>query len=171
MAEIRDATVEDAEPMADVNAAGWRDGYRGIVPQHYLDDLPVSRWLREMKNGLANPRGDAFTRIAEIDGRFVGYCFVAAPGREVPEDSKEAELVAIYVYSQYWGQGAGRALLEAALAETARLGYEEIILWTFARNERALRLYRRTGFVLDGATRPFVPVGTDTVRLRRGLQT
>ena len=155
--------------MAAVNAAGWREGYRGIVPEYYLEDLPVSRWLREMKNGLANPRGDAFTRIAEVDGGFAGYCFVAAPGREVADDSNEAELVAIYVYSRHWGQGVGRALLEAALAETTRLGYEEIVLWTFARNERALRLYRAAGFEPDGATRPFVPVGTETVRLRRTL--
>ena len=169
MIEVREATVDDAEAMAAVNAAGWREGYRGIVPEYYLDDLPISRWLREMKLGLANPRGDAFTRIAEIDGRFAGYCFVAAPGREVPDDSKEAELVAIYVYSEHWGQGVGRALLETALAETTRLGYDEIVLWTFERNDRALRLYHAAGFAPDGATRPFVPVGTDTVRLRRTL--
>jgi GNAT superfamily N-acetyltransferase len=166
---VREARVDDAEAMADVNAAGWRVGYREIVPQHYLDDLPVKRWLREMRAGLAEPRGDSFTRIAELDGSFAGYCFVAAPGRGEPDDSKVAELVALYVYPESWGRGAGRALLDAALAEAGKLGYAEIILWTWARNERALRIYRAAGFAADGASRPFVPLGTETVRLRRAL--
>ena len=32
-----------------------------------------------------------------MDGDVAGYCFVAAPGREEPDESKVAELVAIYV--------------------------------------------------------------------------
>ena len=32
--------------------------------------------------GLRRPVEDAFTYVAEIDGGFAGYCFVAAPSRE-----------------------------------------------------------------------------------------
>ncbi len=49
---------------------------------------------------------DSFTRIAEIDGAPVGYCFVAAPGREEPKGSRIAELVAIYVDPQPLGPAA-----------------------------------------------------------------
>lgn len=170
MIEVREATVDDADAMADVNAAGWRDGFREIVPEWYLEKLPIERWRREMSAGLASPRGDAFTRIGEVDGDFAGYCFVAAPGREVPDDSMEAELVAVYVYESYWGKGVGRALVEEALGQAAKLGYEEIVLWTFSRNERALGLYGKLGFELDGGSRPFVPVGAETVRLRKRLE-
>lgn len=170
MIEIRAAVPADAEAMAAVNAAGWREGYRGIVPGHYLERLPVSRWLREMRDGLREPRGDSFTRIAEIDRTFAGYCFVAAPGREEPDGSATAELVALYVDPGCWGRGAGRSLLERSVADAAASGYEELILWTFADNERACRLYRSAGFAADGASRPFEPLGIRTLRMRRLLR-
>jgi len=165
---VREADVSDAAAMAEVNAAGWRAGFRGLVPPDYLERLPVAQWRREMSEGLRNPRGDSFTRIAELDGSFAGYCFVVAPGREQP-DSNRAELVALYVEPERWGRGVGRALLEAALEETAARGYETVELWTFEANERALRLYERAGFSRDGGRRPFAKTGTPTVRLSRPL--
>ena len=170
MIEVRAAVPADAEAMAAVNAAGWREGYRDIVPAHYLERLPVSRWLREMKAGLREPRGDSFTRIAEINGEFAGYCFVAAPGRQEPLGSPLAELVALYVDPSRWGRGAGRALLDRAIRDTTELGaYEEIELWTFTDNGRAQRVYRAAGFEADGATRTFEPLGIPTLRMRLAL--
>jgi GNAT superfamily N-acetyltransferase len=169
MIEIREAAVDDAEQMARVNAAGWREGYRGIVPDERLDHLPEADWRRQMQAGLREPRLDSFTRIAELDGEFAGYCFVAAPGREEPDDSKVTELVAMYVEPGLWRRGVGRALIEAAIGHAGSLGYESMELWTFERNQRALSFYRAFGFERDGAERPFVPIGTPTVRLRRPL--
>jgi len=166
---VREAHVSDAAAMAEVNAAGWRAGFRGLVPPDYLDRLPVAQWRREISEGLRNPRGDSFTRIAELDGSFAGYCFVAAPSREQPDGSTRAELVALYVDPERWGRGVGRDLLSAALEEAAARGYEAIELWTFEANERSLLLYKRAGFHLDGGRRPFPKTGTPTVRLSRPL--
>ena len=169
MIEVREARVDDAEAMAEVNAAGWRVGYRDLVPHDYLEHLPVARWRREMRAGLAGPRGDSFSRIAEEDGAFAGYCFVAAPGREQPEGSRVAELVALYVEPERWDRGVGRALGRAAIAGAAERGYAELELWTFEANQRALRLYQGLGFAPDGGRRPFPKTQTPTVRLRRPL--
>ena len=169
MIRIRDARIDDAAAMAEVNAAGWRVGYSGLVPREYLEHLPVAQWRREMTEGLREPRGDSFTRIAELDGEFAAYCFVAAPGRERAGDSRRAELVALYVDPDRWGRGVGGALVEVVLAETAARRYEAIELWTFEANERALRLYERHGFRRDGGRRPFAKTGTPTLRLTRSL--
>ncbi|MGH2922687.1 MAG: GNAT family N-acetyltransferase [Solirubrobacterales bacterium] len=169
MIRVRDGDVSDAGAMAAVNAAGWRAGYRGLVPDDYLERLPVAQWRREITAGLRSPRGDSFTRIAELDGGFAGYCFVAAPGREERDDSRVAELVALYVEPDRWGRGAGGALVEIAVAESEARGYERIELWTFEANERALRLYERHGFRRDGGRRRFPKTGTPTVRLSRPL--
>jgi GNAT superfamily N-acetyltransferase len=162
---VREADVSDAAAMAEVNASAWRAGFRGLVPSDYLDHLPVAQWRREMSEGLRGARGDSFTRIAELDGVFAGYCFVAAPGREQPDGSTRAELVALYVDPERWGRGVGGVLLEASVEEAAARGYREIELWTFEANERALRLYGRAGFRRDGGRRPFPKTGTPTVRL------
>jgi ribosomal protein S18 acetylase RimI-like enzyme len=167
--EVRVANVEDADAMAEVNAAGWREGYRGIVPDSRRDHLPVGRWRREMRAGLESPRGESFTRIAELDGEFAGYCFVAAPGREEPDDSPVCELAALYVDPGVWRRGVGTALVDSAVAEAAACGCEEMLLWTFEENTRALAFYRAAGFLEDGGQRPYVPIGAATVRLRRSL--
>lgn len=169
MVRVREAVVEDAGSMAKVNAAGWREGYRGIIPDEHLEHLPVASWRREITDGLREPRADSFSQVAELDGSFAGYCFVAAPGRDEPEGARVAELVAIYVDPLRWRRGVGRELVTAAIGEAAQRGYAELILWTFERNERALDFYRAVGFAPDGGERLFLPIGVPTVRLRRDL--
>ena len=169
MISVRSATVDDAEAMARVNAAGWRAGYRDIVPKSRLDHLPESRWRREMRDGLSDPQGDSFTLVAEFDGEFAGYCYVAAPAREGPEGSKTCELVALYVDPKLWRRGIGRVLVEAVIAEAARLGWREMVLWVFEPNQPAQDLYMDAGFAADGESRPFVPLGIPTIRMRRAL--
>ena len=169
MVEVREAVVEDAEAMANVNAAGWRAGYRGIVPDERLENLPVGRWRREMKAGLREPRVDSFTRIAELSEVVAGYCFVAAPARDEPDGSKLSELVAIYVRPQSWRRGVGRELITAVLARAGELGYEEMYLWTFERNQRALDFYLEFDFQPDGSRQDYMPLGIPTLKLRRPL--
>jgi ribosomal protein S18 acetylase RimI-like enzyme len=35
--EVRDATIDDADALATAHIDGWRAGYRGVVPDEYLD--------------------------------------------------------------------------------------------------------------------------------------
>jgi GNAT superfamily N-acetyltransferase len=147
---VRDAIPEDTEAIVAVTAAGWRAAYRGIVAPARLADLPVARWRHEVHVGLRRPVEDAFSYVAEIDGQFAGYCFVAAPSREPDLGSNVAELVAIYVEPDRWGQGAGKALMRAALERLGELPYDEVFLWTFKENAPAIAFYERQGWKADG---------------------
>ncbi len=170
MVGVREGELGDAEAIVQLTAAGWRTAYRGIVEPERIAELPISAWRHDVRTGLRSPVADAFTRIAEIDGQIAGYCYVAAPGRDQPEGSPIAELVAIYVAPERWRQGIGRALMESAAAEARRLGYGELILWTFDDNARAKAFYVALGWSPDGAARPHEASGAPTVRLRRVLQ-
>jgi GNAT superfamily N-acetyltransferase len=150
-----------------VTVAGWRTGYRDIVAPERLADLPVERWRHEIGVGLRRPVADAFTYVAEIDGVFGGYCYVAAPSREADLGPEAAELVAMYVDPEHWRQGAGSALMEAALERLAGLPYTEVILWTFKQNDRAIAFYERSGWRPDGAEKIHPRSGEPAVRLRR----
>ena len=107
-----------------MTVAGWRTAYRDIVAPEKLADLPIDRWRHEVGVGLRRPVDDAFTYVAEIDGVFAGYCFVAAPGRESDLGPDVAELVAIYVDPDQWRSGAGTALMDAAAERLAGLPYK-----------------------------------------------
>jgi GNAT superfamily N-acetyltransferase len=147
---VREAIPDDTDAIVGVTAAGWRAAYRDIVPQDKLADLPVARWRHEVHVGLRRPVADAFSYVAEIDGEFAGYCFVAAPSREPDLGPEVAELVAIYVEPDRWGRGAGAALMRAALERLAELPYDEVVLWTFKDNAPAITFYERHGWKRDG---------------------
>lgn len=147
--------------------AGWRSGYADIVAPDRLADLPVDRWHHEIGVGLRRPVADAFTYVAEIDGAFAGYCYVAAPSREADLGPQAAELVAMYVDPDHWRQGVGNALMESALDRLAGLPYTEAVLWTFKENGRAIAFYEKNGWRPDGAEKIHPRTGEPAVRLRR----
>jgi GNAT superfamily N-acetyltransferase len=169
LVRVREATPEDTEAIVEVNTEGWRQGYREIVSPDTLAQLPIDRWRHEIGVGLRRPVGDAFTYVAEIDGRFAGYCYVAAPARESDLGPEVVELVAMYVDPDHWREGAGAALMRAALEHLAGLPYEVAILWTFKENRRAIAFYERQGWSADGAEKVHGLSGLPAIRMRRPL--
>jgi ribosomal protein S18 acetylase RimI-like enzyme len=153
-----------------VTVAGWRAGYRDIVSPERLADLPVDRWRHEIGVGLRRPVEDAFTHVAEIDGDFAGYAYVAAPAKDADLGPKVAELGALYVDPAHWRQGAGEALVRATLERLATLTYDEVVLWTFAENAAAVALYERHGWRRDGAEKIHARSGEPAVRFRRPVK-
>lgn len=67
-------------------------------------------------------------RVEEVDGRMVGY------------------IAQIGVLPAWRGQGLGRELLRWGVTRLRESGAEAVQLAVEAWNERALQLYRRTGF-------------------------
>jgi GNAT superfamily N-acetyltransferase len=163
---VREAVPDDTDAIVAVTAAGWRTAYRDIVAQDKLAELPLARWRHEVHVGLRRPVEDAFSYVAEIDGEFAGYCFVAAPSREPDLGRSVAELVAIYVEPERWGQGAGSALMDAALERLAELPYEQVVLWTFKENAPAIAFYERHGWKADGDEKVHPRSGAIAIRLR-----
>jgi len=82
--------------------------------------------------GLMIDRG--WVTVAERDGCIKGFLA-----------QKEGEVCSLYLAPGACGQGAGKALLDAAKADASRL-----ILRTFAANTRAQRFYLREGFAETG---------------------
>ena len=166
---VREAIPEDTEAIVSVTAAGWRIGYRDIVDAEQLGDLPTERWRHEVGVGLRRPIADAFTFVAELDGEFAGYCYVAAPSRDADLGDDVAELAAMYVDPARWGQGTGQALMDAALDRLAALPYVEAVLWTFKENGRAIAFYERHGWRPDGAEKIHARSQAPAARYRRPI--
>jgi GNAT superfamily N-acetyltransferase len=163
---VREAVEDDTESIVELTAEGWRTAYVGIVSSSHLEKLPISAWRHDIRQGLRAPEAQSFTRVAELEGRRAGYCYVAAPGRDEAADSRVAEVVAIYVDPGSWRQGVGRVLMGKALEEAGRRGFEEVTVWSFERNERALAFYLALGLAPDGGRKPHRPTGAPIIRLR-----
>jgi len=102
---------------------------------------------------LSNPQRHVIDRggsilFAVLDGEVIGTCALLneAPGNY--------ELSKMAVETGFRGIGAGRKLLDAAIAEFERIGGKTLFLESSKRLTPALRLYESAGFVHRPAPRP-----------------
>jgi GNAT superfamily N-acetyltransferase len=165
MVTLRPATVADAGAMGRLHVRAWQAAYRGHMPDDYLDGLRAGEraagWERFL--GRGHERGAVL--VAEQAGQVTGFANVGP----AEDPAGAGELYAINVDPDAWGTGAGRALLEAAQAELARMGFAETVLWVLPANARARRFYEIAGWVCDGTERTMEVLGVvvPEVRYRR----
>lgn len=136
--------VADAEPLTDLRLDVWEEAYDGLVPAHVLAarrrerEARVVRWRQRIETDAAG------LRVAEQDGRMVGFA-QSGPGRDRGDhDLPDMELMALYVRAGYYGSGIGYALFDAVI------GRSPAYLWVLDGNTRAIEFYRSQGFGLDG---------------------
>lgn len=165
----RRATPEDAPAIAEVHTRAWQVGYRGQLPDSFLDglDTGLERRLEGWTRATVDPDLDVF--VAEVDGLVVG--FSSSSASRDPDFADDGELQAIYVLGASWGKGFGSALLEASVTALTARGYPSALLWVLAGNDRSIRFYERHGWALDGAekTEPWGDLELHEVRMVRPL--
>ncbi len=84
--------------------------------------------------------------IAELDDRVVGTGAILPPHHYPQDGRKWLEIVKMAAQKDLRGQGIGRAVLEALIAEGRALGANAIWLETNNDLKAAIRLYERCGF-------------------------
>ena len=86
--------------------------------------------------------------IALVDGRVVATAGIDAIGAKYK--LRHRADFGISVLKAYWGQGIGRALLDACIECARKAGYTQLELEVVAENARAIAMYQRAGFVEYG---------------------
>ena len=179
--EVRRARIEDAERIAEIHVRSWQGGYRGLIPQDYLDSLDPARRLAFRIERLKDAdwaHGGCLVVLGD-DGDLAGFADVGRtrdtdPGTGLgpgPGPAGVAEVMAVYLAPEAWGAGLGRELMRASLRHLTDCGYEQVTLWVLASNLRARRFYEAAGFRPDGGTKVDASHGfvLDEVRYRRAL--
>jgi ribosomal protein S18 acetylase RimI-like enzyme len=150
---VRRAQPEDAALIAETHVLGWQGGYRGLLPQDYLDGMQaggerLERWARTLESPDWSRGG---VLVAERDdGQVAGFARFGATRDEDDDPETVGEVYSIYLAPVAWGQGLGRALMSAALEHLAAAGYGSATLWVLDTNARARRFYAAAGFSADG---------------------
>jgi [ribosomal protein S5]-alanine N-acetyltransferase len=174
---VRDAVAADAEAVARVANASWRETYRDIFEPAFIDDFLARAYSVEALRGAiersaASPTGHFL--VAERDGAIVGYL-------QFGEGNRGPELFRVYADPEHYGTGVGSALLEE-LHRRIEGSVASYVLDVHSRNARGRAFYDRNGFVIVGGgdtpdcdltlrrtlrpKRPELPVDTDRLRLR-----
>ncbi len=144
---VRDATPDDVHAIAEIHVASWRNTYKGIVPQVFLDSMDVDeraqRWTRSFDKTTCK------LIVAQVDTVIVGWCYFGVC-RDTDVDRNTAELWAIYIHPRSINRGIGHALWASATDSLMAQGYIRSVVWVVKENERAIRFYSKNGFVADG---------------------
>lgn len=141
---FRQATQHDAERIAALHTNSWRQTYRGIMSDAYLDgDIFTERkttWLSR----FANPPTNQHVIVAEEDDALLG--FVCIYGQD---DEQFGSLIDnLHVTKDLKGKGIGRKLLQqAALWISDKYQENKMYLWVYQQNTNAHQVYQKLGAV------------------------
>lgn len=151
--EIRDAKTTDAEAVAHLYTDGWRFAYQGLIPQNYIDSLNAEARVSYWEKTLSEPihLRKSIRKVACDENRQV--LGVISFGADREPESGAAEIYTLYARPEKAGQGVGYSLMNHAVVELQKAGYQQVILWVLQGNDLAQNFYTRQGFTFTGKTR------------------
>lgn len=122
--------------------------------------FPEDAWTDRMFASELGQPGTRYYIVAEADGVIAGYAGLSTAGNQ-------ADVQTIAVRADRQGMGIGTALLRELIAAARNRGCRELFLDVRADNDRARRLYRRTGFAEVGVRRGYYQAaGVDAIVMR-----
>ncbi|HDS9357599.1 TPA: GNAT family N-acetyltransferase [Enterobacter chengduensis] len=119
----------------------WRplwDGYTHFYGCSLDESVTACTWERAL-----NPRSSLFCRVAEIDGKVIGFALCVLH-EGTWSTAPICYLEDLFVDEAARGAGAGQALIDALIAEGKGEGWSKLY-WVTRENNPARKLYDRFG--------------------------
>lgn len=132
-AVIRLATKDDAKAIAGVRILSWRQAFKNIIPDSYLDNMSMDDSVHLWTQILSASTDAACTFVVEVDGKILGF----ASGMTLADNAQgfDAELTGIYVLPEIQGEGVGRRLVNRVMTTLSTAGARNMIAWILAQNQ------------------------------------
>ena len=141
---LRAAIPSDALAVARIHVRSWQRGYRGLLPDTYLDGLVPEE--RAVRYTFGNFSAHHPATMVATEGDVIRGFVTTGPS----PDAGVGEMLALHVDPAHWRSGIGRVLLAAARERLVRHGFSSAVLWALDGNQRADRFYRADGWQPDG---------------------
>ncbi len=135
-------------PIAIADIDGFRACIGAVMREReylaYLEPFPLAQTAAFVASNIetGNPQF-----VADDGGRIVGWCDIR---RETVPIYAHEGMLGMGLLAEYRGRGLGKRLIRAALDAARAAGFERVSLSVYARNTRAVALYRKVGFVMEG---------------------
>ena len=142
---IRNGTFEDGPEVSTFFATthGETDFLLSYPEESTRDDEKQSNYLKKTTESDRE-----IELLAIVDGKVVGMAGFNAIGSKYKVRHR-AEF-GITVSKNYWGQGIGKAIMNACIECAKEAGYIQLELDVVADNTRAIELYKKLGFIEFG---------------------
>ncbi len=112
---------------------------KGLIGAYETDPIDLEKVLPWCRRKIEASISE-YRRILK-DGEVAGYIHIC------PEENGTVELDDFYLHDDFRGQGIGSAVLTELCNDADKKG-RTLLLYCFRKNEKALRLYERHGFVV-----------------------
>jgi GNAT superfamily N-acetyltransferase len=128
----RKATIGDAAAVARVQVGSWRESFRGVLDQAWLDSMSVEQRTEAYRQRIAGHE-EFYELFVAVDAtEVVGICDVGDPHAE--SFGCAAELYSLYLDLPYQRRGIGRGLFRRAGELLLANGRESVYLEVLAVN-------------------------------------
>ena len=142
--KIREIEVEDYKELLDFmkkvkGETNFLLGYPDEMKLSYEDEKEHIKKVKssETSNHFVAIKGDKIIGCTSFNGN-------------IARKMKHYGTIGISVLKEYWGRGIATALLEKLISWSKEKGIKKINLDVFENNERAIKLYEKFGFKLEG---------------------
>ncbi len=143
MVKVRIANVEDAEQIVTVMKNAEESGFMMFSPgERQINADGFAKYIERLKQ---NPKSQLF--VACNNEQILGYLIVVS---DQPERISHRAYIVIGVHSNSRGQGVGKALFTAVTQWAKEMDLHRLELTVMVKNEGAVHLYKKMGFVIEG---------------------
>lgn len=147
---IRPATFDDAAEMANVHINSWREAYKGLISEQFLNDRPLFFKNRYELWKKVTVNKSQITYVAECEENGVVGFVNGTSGRDEALND-HAEVWCIYLLEKYHGKKIGFNLLKSYFDSHRELGFKKGYLWVLADNP-TISFYEKAGGKFNGQT-------------------
>ncbi len=135
-------------PITLTDVVGFRECVGAVMRERkflaFLEPFPLPQTAAFVAENIDrnNPQF-----VAEDAGAIIGWCDVR---RETVPTYAHEGMLGMGLLPGYRGHGLGERMLRTTLDAARRAAFERVSLSVYASNQRALALYRKVGFVMEG---------------------
>lgn len=142
---IRLMEIGDLDIVGEIVNGDWKNIYSSYINPDLLSLEGCKKRKKEIEAELLS--GSLANYIYEDDGIVKALLTF---GQTADSDKSGAfEIWRIYVSQDFQGVGIGKSLLTFAEKQAMLSGFQEIIIWAFKENFKAVSFYKHNGYVED----------------------
>lgn len=123
--QIRTATLQDVEQIAQVHIVSWKITYRELFSESFLENVtPESRYIL-WRNNINDP--NKIVLVLEKNAEIIGF-IAGDPAKQGKYAQYDGDITALYFKEEERRKGYGQLLFHALLTEFTKRGYHNCIV-------------------------------------------
>jgi ribosomal protein S18 acetylase RimI-like enzyme len=141
---IRSAVTSDAGELSHlrVQLDGETENLDREPGEGYMDKAAFEKLIQRDGESVQN-----LFLVTVVQNRIIGYS--RCEGNELKRFSHKVEF-GVCVAKEFWGYGIGKGLLQQSIFWADRVGMKKMTLNVLETNKKAIRLYEKFGFEVEG---------------------